>query len=125
MRTVGTALMLLVAGSLPRGAWAEEDWRPMTATHYGVSYHGQRMGCGGVYDTADPTIAAVGPAWYGAWPCGTVLEVAGPAGTIEVVRQDSCPGCGAGLIDLSEAANAAVCGAPPHTCRVEVRRVEP
>ena len=62
------------------------------ATHYGYSYHGQRMGCGGDrYDSYDPTIVAVSPARYAEWPCGT------------------------------ESGSIAVCGGQPHTCRVEIR----
>jgi expansin (peptidoglycan-binding protein) len=95
-----------------------------TATHYGESYNGLRMGCGGVYSSNDPTIAAVGPARYAEWPCGTTLEISGPDGSIIVQRTDSCPGCSATMVDLSESGNAAVCGSPPHTCRVTIRVLE-
>lgn len=91
-----------------------------TATHYGRSYQNQPLGCGGRYDTNDPTIAAVGPARYSQWPCGTRLLVSGPAGSAILERKDSCPGCSPTMIDLSEAANELVCGSPPHTCRVTI-----
>jgi len=94
---------------------AQETYR---ATHYGESYNGRPLGCGGTYSSWDTSIVAVGPGDYARWPCGTVLEVVGPQGTIEVIRQDSCPGC-YGMIDLSEAGHAAVCGIG--TCTVEVR----
>lgn len=92
-----------------------EGW----ATHYGSSYEGLSMGCGGVYRGADASIVAVGPSRYVEWPCGALLRVSGPAGSITVQRQDACPGCSANVIDLSEAANEAVCG-QPSTCRVEI-----
>jgi hypothetical protein len=41
-----------------------------------------------------------------------------------VERQDACPGCGANVLDLSEAGNELVCGIPPHTCRVTIEEVE-
>ena len=97
----------------------------MRATTYGQSYEGQRLGCAGygVYRDADPTIAAVGPSRYAEWSCGTRLLVTGPAGSVEVIRQDSCPGCDSygdpRFIDLSGAAHRAVCGAG--TCRVTVQ----
>jgi hypothetical protein len=94
------------------------------ATAYGPSYNGQVLGCGtGYYASDDPTIMAVGPSRYADWPCGTQIQVCGPAGCIVVTRQDGCPGCYANLVDLSEAANAAVCGAPPNTCRVTLQVV--
>ena len=95
------------------------------ATSYGASYNGHSMGCGGVYSSNDVTIMAVSPARYREWPCGTRVQVCGPAGCIVVTRQDACPGCYANLVDLSEAGNAAVCGSPPHTCRVTLQLVGP
>mgnify|MGYP001579982932 CR=1 FL=1 len=96
------------------------------ATHYGESYNGQRMGCSGApYRSEDPTILAVGPGRYAAWPCGTRLLVTGPVGEIVVTRQDSCPGCAPNVLDLSERGNELVCGAPPHTCRVTIRVLDP
>ena len=92
-----------------------------TATHYGESYHGQRMGCTGApYDTNDPTIVAVGPANYARWPCGATLIITGPTNIpLQVTRQDSCPGCHSTMIDLSEAGILIVCSGL-HTCKVEV-----
>lgn len=69
------------------------------------------MACGGIYDTADPLIVAVGPAYYQSMPCGTPLEICGAGGCLRTRRTDSCPGCGPSLFDLSEAGLAAVCGA--------------
>lgn len=114
------------------------------ATHYGESYRGQPLGCAGagVYDPADTSIAAVGPERYGEWPCGTRLRVCAlppilgraevadglagdgadslqPVRCVEVVRVDSCPGCAANVIDLSEAGNAVVCSVPS-ACRVTI-----
>ena len=78
-----------------------------------------------LYHSADPTIAAIGPARYAEWPCGTQLRVCSRVGDIGqayadlgmvpslrcliVIRQDSCPGCGPNAIDLSEAGLAAIC----------------
>lgn len=87
----------------------------MDATHYGYSYHGNRMGCpgAGTYNSYDPTIAAVG---YNTWSCGTELLVEGSHGDLIVTVKDTCPGCGSKLIDLSEAGVQIVCGGV-HTCR--------
>ena len=93
------------------------------ATHYGYSYHGRRMGCGGTYSSYDPSIVAVSPARYAEWPCGTELVISGPAGVITVTRQDACPGCSSTMVDLSEAGSIAVCGSRPHTCPVTIREV--
>jgi ribosomal protein S27AE len=94
------------------------------ATHYGESYHGGVLGCGtGLYDTEDTDIVAVGPARYAEWPCGARLRVCGPAGCVIATRQDACPGCGSGVVDLSEAGNRLVCGDPPHTCGATVQLI--
>lgn len=77
---------------------------PFVATRYGESYNGQNMGCNGagVYDSDDPTILAVSPARYSEWPCGTILRVCFQDRCQEVVRTDSCPGCGPNHLDMSE-----------------------
>lgn len=81
------------------------------ATHYGESYNGGGMFCGGRYYSWDTSIVAVSPAYYDVWPCGTPLTVTGPAGAINAIRQDKCGGCGPrNQIDLSEAGIIAVCG---------------
>ena len=101
------------------------------ATHYGESYTGLPLGCGvGKYSPSDSSIVAIGPIESVDWPCGTHLLITGPAGRLEVVVKDACPGCDdygtPHFIDLSEAGNLAVCGADylgrilPHTCLVTV-----
>jgi len=105
------------------------------ATHYGESYRGQPLGCGaGVYDPADPTIAAAAapPGEGRVYPCGALLRVCGLGGCADVVVVDSCPGCwwdretGASTLDLSEAASAIVCGTEGGgTCRVTITRLSP
>jgi len=103
----------LVPVSTPIHGWA---------THYGESFNGSVLGCGsGYYDSNDRSIVAVGPSRYDEWPCGTPLRVCGPAGCITATRQDSCPGCSENVLDLSEAGNELVCGAPPHTCRATIQ----
>ena len=80
------------------------------ATRYGESYNNQPLGCGGgVYSSDDPSIIAVGPTDYATWPCGTPLTVCGVLACINGIRQDSCPGCGPGHVDLSEAGLWRVC----------------
>jgi hypothetical protein len=87
-------------------------------THYGADYSGQTLGCGGVYQSANPAIIAVGPARDAQWPCGTPIEVCGPRGCILTLRQDTCPGCGSSHADLSEAGIALVCGEGASLCDV-------
>ena len=89
----------------------------------------------GLYHSDDPTILAAPPSRYAEWPCGTRLRLcvevakAGQAGAadaaggesnsagakrcIEVERVDSCPGCGANQVDLSEAAITWLCSGDP------------
>lgn len=88
-------------------------------THYGVSYQGSTLGCGGAYDTNDPTIIAVGYGRGGSMPCGTFIQVCGENGCIVGTRQDSCPGCADYHLDLSEAGIAAVCGEGAGRCDVQ------
>ncbi|MGD9883959.1 MAG: RlpA-like double-psi beta-barrel domain-containing protein [Reyranella sp.] len=77
-----------------------------------MSYVGSPLGCSGegVYTSEDTTIVAVSPARYREWPCGTPIRVCGAAGCIEGRRRDSCPGCSANHVDLSEAGLITVCG---------------
>jgi hypothetical protein len=84
-----------------------------TATHYGYGYNGSPMGCYpyAPYNSSDTTIAAVGYPYTAQWPCGATVELEGVDGRrLTVIRQDTCPGCGAGMIDLSEAGLIQVCG---------------
>lgn len=92
-----------------------------SATHYGASFNGSPMGCGGVYSSSDATIIAVSPARYAEWPCGTSLQVCGAAGCIVGLRKDACPGCGPNQIDLSEAGLAQVCGPAASSCSVTIK----
>jgi hypothetical protein len=93
-------------------------------THYGVSYNGSPMGCTGLpYSSENETIIAVGPMNSGQWPCGTQLRVCGTVGCFVGVRQDSCPGCTAYVLDLSEAGITLACGDQAHVCRVGIERV--
>jgi expansin len=58
---------------------------------------------------ADGLFVALSPGEYdSAAACGGYLEVHGPDGSVRVEVIDQCPGCGAGHIDLSEAAFSAI-----------------
>mgnify|MGYP001590776815 CR=1 FL=1 len=104
---------------------ADGEWIEGKASHYGESYNGQPLGCGGgSYRSSDDSIVAVAPDRYGEWPCGTVFELCGSVGCIYAVRQDACPGCSRNHLDLSEAGVAAVCGAEVGTCAIRFRVVE-
>jgi hypothetical protein len=93
-------------------------------THYGVSYNGSPMGCDGtLYTSENPTIIAVGPALDYDWPCGTQLRICGPVDCMVGMRQDSCPGCTAYVLDLSEAGINLVCGDQAEVCRVGIEEV--
>lgn len=92
----------------------------VSTTHYGEQFQGSPMACGGVYDTADVSIVAVGYAYTDSIPCGTLMTLCGEAGCIDARRTDTCPGCGPGLFDLSESGQLAVCGKVGANCTVEV-----
>lgn len=93
-----------------------------TATYYHPMYNGGTTSCGQTYWASDPTAAAVGPARYDEWPCGTQLLITGPSGSTVVTRQDKCPGCSATKIDLSERGSTLVCGRPT-TCSVTIQEI--
>jgi len=94
-----------------------------SVTRYADSLEGNSLGCTqyGTYDPDNPLIVAVGPARHFEWPCGTLLQVCGPAGCLIALRADSCPGCGPNHIDMSRAGVIAVCG-NPNGCTVIVQR---
>ncbi|HLF79940.1 MAG TPA: hypothetical protein VJB57_20875 [Dehalococcoidia bacterium] len=95
-----------------------------TATHYGESYSGQTMACGGVYVSHDPTIVAISLSRDAEWDCGSYLEVCGALACIKSVRQDICPGCSRNHIDLSEAGISLVCGAGTDLCDVTIQPLQ-
>lgn len=118
---------MLLAGATVTTVHAQDQLQPTThrATHYGISYQGQTMGCGGRYDTENTSILAVPPSLYHI-PCGTQFIVTGPVGSIHVTRQDSCPGCDRStpsMIDLSEAGITQVCGSLG-SCTVQMERID-
>lgn len=115
-------LLTFVLLALTTGEVSVASAQELTATYYDATYNGGPLWCGGIFDAGDATIAAVGPAHYADIPCGARVTLVGPAGTATVTRQDACPGCSASMIDLSERANELVCGAPAHTCEVEIQR---
>ena len=94
-----------------------------SATHYGAQYNGSPMGCGGLYQSENMTIVAVDPTHYTDWACGSFLLICGPTGCIVAVRQDSCPGCAPGLVDLSEYGYLATCG-NQYPCAVRVQKLD-
>lgn len=122
MKVLSVALLIssLMFGGQHSEVRAQEQF---TATHYGFEYNGRRMGCGDIYHSYDASIAAVALSIDKEWPCGTQLEVIGPAGSIVVTRTDSCPGCSRNMIDLSESGIELVCGGI-FTCNVLVRQLD-
>lgn len=79
-------------------------------TRYADSLEGNAMACGGTFDQDIQFVVAVGYEYDVAWPCGTQLEICGPAGCLNGVRTDTCPGCPGADLDLSRAGLDAVCG---------------
>lgn len=106
---MSTLAALLLAASLQGATY--------TGTYYGPGYDGNTTACGSTYRSSGLT-AAVG---YGSpWWCGDVLDIDGPAGSVQIVVTDRCSGCGLTIIDLSDEANRRACGVPAHTCVVQV-----
>lgn len=95
------------------------------ATHYGPSYNGQTMGCGGLYSSENSTILAVPMAMNSQIRCGQEFRITAPNGNVLIVnRSDTCPGCGNKTFDLSEAGIKQLCGYECDTIsglKVEVR----
>lgn len=76
------------------------------ATHYVLQ---ALPNCSYLSPPADGLFVALSPGEYdNAAACGGYLEVHGPDGSVRVEVIDQCPGCGAGHIDLSEAAFSAI-----------------
>ena len=76
------------------------------ATHYVLQ---ALPNCSYPSPPADGLFVALSPGEYdNAAACGGYLEVHGPDGSVRVEVIDQCPGCGAGHIDLSEAAFSAI-----------------
>lgn len=81
------------------------------ATHYVLQPGGGN--CMFPYPPGNGLFVAMSPSEYdNAAPCGSYLEVSGPDGSVRVEVADQCPPCGAGHIDLSEAAFAKIAPLP-------------
>ncbi|HEY7467821.1 MAG TPA: hypothetical protein VIB47_14105 [Dehalococcoidia bacterium] len=96
----------------------------VAVTHYGESFSGRILGCGGgTYASDDAGIIAVGSERNKEWPCGTLMRVCGPGGCLLGQRQDSCGGCDAYHVDLSEEGLYLVCGPGSGVCRASLEVV--
>ena len=100
----------------------------------------------GLYHSLDPTIAAVGYDDGERWPCGTRLRVCARTflargdvsaelvpgeysllqtlRCLNVSRVDTCPGCSAGHIDLSEAGLWHLCGWRCDRAEVTIEQID-
>jgi hypothetical protein len=97
----------------------------VAVTHYGESFNGRILGCGGgTYASDNGGIVAVGPERNDEWPCGTLIRVCGPGGCLLGQRQDTCPGCDGYHVDLSEEGLYLVCGPGSGVCRADLEVVE-
>jgi hypothetical protein len=95
-----------------------------SATPYHSSLAGNVMGCGEVFNPADPSVVAVGYGLDTAVPCGTSLQICGATSVcITAVRKDTCPGCPGNDIDLSRAAFDRVCGTTASRCTVTIKKL--
>lgn len=91
---------------LPAAGAAQAGEVSGIATHYVLQ---ALPNCSYPSPPADGLFVALSPGEYdNAAACGGYLEVHGPDGSVRVEVIDQCPGCGAGHIDLSEAAFSAI-----------------
>ena len=94
------------ASVLPAGQAQQAGEVSGIATHYVLQ---SLPNCSYPSPPADGLFVALSPGEYdSAAACGGYLEVHGPDGSVRVEVIDQCPGCGAGHIDLSEAAFSAI-----------------
>lgn len=94
------------AAVLPAAGAAQAGEVSGIATHYVLQ---ALPNCSYPSPPADGLFVALSPGEYdNAAACGGYLEVHGPDGSVRVEVIDQCPGCGAGHIDLSEAAFSAI-----------------
>lgn len=94
------------AAVLPAAGAAQAGEVSGIATHYVLQ---ALPNCSDPSPPADGLFVALSPGEYdNAAACGGYLEVHGPDGSVRVEVIDQCPGCGAGHIDLSEAAFSAI-----------------
>ena len=94
------------AAVLPAAGAAQAGEVSGIATHYVLQ---GLPNCSYPSPPADGLFVALSPGEYdNAAACGGYLEVHGPDGSVRVEVIDQCPGCGAGHIDLSEAAFSAI-----------------
>jgi expansin (peptidoglycan-binding protein) len=94
------------AAVLPAAGAAQAGEVSGVATHYVLQ---SLPNCSYPSPPADGLFVALSPGEYdNAAACGGYLEVHGPDGSVRVEVIDQCPGCGAGHIDLSEAAFSAI-----------------
>ena len=94
------------AAVLPAAGAAQAGEVSGIATHYVLQ---ALPNCSYPSPPADGLFVALSPGEYdNAAGCGGYLEVHGPDGSVRVEVIDQCPGCGAGHIDLSEAAFSAI-----------------
>src|SRR5580692_8329195 len=94
------------AAVLPAAGAAQAGEVSGIATHYVLQ---SLPNCSYPAPPADGLFVALSPGEYdSAAACGGYLEVHGPDGSVRVEVIDQCPGCGAGHIDLSEAAFSAL-----------------
>jgi hypothetical protein len=110
-----------VSGLEPISA-VDQAW----VTHYGERFNGRTLGCEtGTYSSDDASIVAVSYERNKEWGCGTILKICGPGGCLVAERVDTCPGCGADHVDLSEQGLEVVCGPGAGVCQASVAAYEP
>ena len=132
---VGLALLVVNLPVAAQSPGSNTLWLPVVVrsntnpVHTGIATYYYATGDGSCMFGASPSdlmVAAMNEVEYNnSAYCGAYVEVQGPKGTVTVRIVDRCPGCGAGHLDLSQEAFAAIANLSQGVVPISWRVVSP